>query len=159
MDEILIDDRLAESLARIRETDDDDLNDETLDAIINDNEIDLLAFSTFAAELGREDQLAAQELIAAVQRRLGELGSSRGMRGTLPEARIAGRVSGTVKWFNAAKGYGFIEVDEHELDVFVNSGDIKAAGFTDLRIGQHVEFDLLEAADGSLSAQKLESSD
>ena len=50
-------------------------------------------------------------------------------------------VKGTVKWFNAAKGYGFIEV-EGGPDVFVHYSAIKSEGIRALKEGQQVEFDL-----------------
>jgi len=50
-------------------------------------------------------------------------------------------VRGTIKWFNPAKGYGFIESDTGE-DVFVNSSTIQFKGFRSLQEGQHVEFDM-----------------
>ena len=49
------------------------------------------------------------------------------------------RVSGTVKWFNGSKGYGFIARDGGE-DVFVHYSAIQTAGFRTLEEGQHVEF-------------------
>lgn len=49
------------------------------------------------------------------------------------------RVSGTVKWFNGSKGYGFISRDGGE-DVFVHYSAIQAAGFRTLDEGQRVEF-------------------
>jgi CspA family cold shock protein len=49
------------------------------------------------------------------------------------------RVSGTVKWFNGAKGYGFIE-QENGVDVFVHYSGIRGEGFRNLEEGQRVEF-------------------
>lgn len=56
---------------------------------------------------------------------------------------------GTVKWFNAEKGYGFISVDggEHE-DVFVHYTAIEAAGFRSLAENQRVEFDIVQGPKG-----------
>ena len=47
---------------------------------------------------------------------------------------------GTVKWFNATKGYGFIESEEQASDVFVHITAVQAAGMTDLKEGQKVSF-------------------
>jgi CspA family cold shock protein len=52
---------------------------------------------------------------------------------------MAERENGTVKWFNAAKGFGFIERAEGG-DVFVHFSSIKAEGFKSLEKGQKVEF-------------------
>ncbi|HSV75366.1 MAG TPA: cold-shock protein [Chthonomonadales bacterium] len=49
--------------------------------------------------------------------------------------------TGTVKWFNAAKGYGFISQDEGE-DVFVHFSAIQAQGYRELYEGQKVQFDV-----------------
>jgi CspA family cold shock protein len=51
------------------------------------------------------------------------------------------RVTGTVKWFNGAKGYGFIEREEGE-DVFVHYSAIRGQGFRNLEEGQSVEFNV-----------------
>ncbi|NLW69881.1 MAG: cold-shock protein [Eubacteriaceae bacterium] len=50
--------------------------------------------------------------------------------------------SGTVKWFNAEKGYGFISDDNGEGDVFVHFTAINTDGFRTLKEGQHVTFDV-----------------
>ncbi|BCW57649.1 CspA family cold shock protein [Paenarthrobacter nicotinovorans] len=55
---------------------------------------------------------------------------------------------GTVKWFNAEKGYGFITVDESGDDVFVHWSSIQMDGFRALEEGQRVEFELGEGQKG-----------
>ena len=52
---------------------------------------------------------------------------------------MSDRVSGTVKWFNGAKGYGFIE-QEDGGDIFVHYSEIRGEGFRNLEEGQRVEF-------------------
>lgn len=52
---------------------------------------------------------------------------------------MSDRVQGTVKWFNSAKGYGFIEREEGE-DVFVHYSAIEGVGYKNLEEGQKVEF-------------------
>lgn len=54
---------------------------------------------------------------------------------------------GTVKWFNAKKGYGFISTDEGS-DVFVHHSDIQEDGFRTLNEGQTVEFEVAEGPKG-----------
>ena len=61
---------------------------------------------------------------------------------------------GKVKWFNDAKGYGFIEQEGGGDDVFVHFSAIQAEGFRTLREGQDVEFELLTGEKG-LNAQKV----
>ncbi|MCS6861804.1 MAG: cold-shock protein [Abditibacteriales bacterium] len=60
--------------------------------------------------------------------------------------------SGTVKWFNDAKGYGFIEQDGGGSDVFVHFSAIQADGFRTLREGQRVVFDVERDAKGLRAA-------
>jgi CspA family cold shock protein len=62
---------------------------------------------------------------------------------------------GTVKWFNATKGYGFIECEEHASDVFVHITAVQAAGMTDLKEGQKVSFELETGRNGKTSAVDL----
>jgi cold shock protein len=61
------------------------------------------------------------------------------------------RVSGTVKWFSASKGYGFIE-REGGPDVFVHFSAITMDGFRTLREGQKVEFDIEQGPKGLQAA-------
>jgi len=61
---------------------------------------------------------------------------------------MAERETGTVKWFNAGKGYGFVERDNGEGDVFVHYSAINGAGFKTLDEGQRVEFDVVESDKG-----------
>ena len=56
--------------------------------------------------------------------------------------------NGTVKWFNAQKGYGFITNDANGEEVFVHFSAINAQGFKSLEEGQEVEFDVTEGAKG-----------
>ena len=58
------------------------------------------------------------------------------------------RVSGTVKWFNNAKGFGFITRQEYEGDVFVHFRSIQGDGYRTLDEGQAVEFTLVEGPKG-----------
>jgi CspA family cold shock protein len=55
---------------------------------------------------------------------------------------------GTVKWFNDAKGFGFIQADGHEKDIFVHHTAIKADGFRSLNQGEAVEFELVQGPKG-----------
>lgn len=56
-------------------------------------------------------------------------------------------VQGTVKWFNADKGYGFIEVEGQD-DVFVHWSKIKSEGYKTLEDGQPVEFEVVDGPKG-----------
>jgi CspA family cold shock protein len=56
--------------------------------------------------------------------------------------------TGTVKWFNDQKGYGFITPDDGGEDLFVHHSEIKAAGRTTLREGQKVEFEVGQGRKG-----------
>lgn len=56
--------------------------------------------------------------------------------------------TGSVKWFNNAKGYGFLSPDGHEEDVFVHYSTIDMDGYKTLKVGQRVEFDLHQGPKG-----------
>jgi CspA family cold shock protein len=60
--------------------------------------------------------------------------------------------TGTVKWFNDAKGYGFITPDEGEKDLFVHHSNIDAVGFKSLAEGAKVEFEARSGAKGPEAA-------
>ena len=59
--------------------------------------------------------------------------------------------TGTVKWFNAEKGYGFISI-QGEDDVFVHFSAINSEGFKTLEEGQEVQFDVVQGAKGPQAA-------
>ena len=64
--------------------------------------------------------------------------------------------TGTVKWFNPTKGYGFIQPDDHSKDVFVHVSAVERAGLSSLREGQKVTFDLERGQQGKVSAVNLQ---
>lgn len=68
---------------------------------------------------------------------------------------MAVRENGTVKWFNSARGYGFITRDEDGDDVFVHYRNIQGDGYKSLIEGQKVEFDL-QSGDKGLQAENVE---
>lgn len=64
--------------------------------------------------------------------------------------------TGTVKWFNAQKGYGFIAPDEGKNDAFVHISALERSGIHDLREGQKVSFDLVsDPRSGKVSAANI----
>ena len=62
---------------------------------------------------------------------------------------------GTVKWFNATKGYGFIKPDAGGPDVFVQISAVERAGFTGLAEGAKVSYELTTGRSGKTSAEQL----
>ncbi|SDC46448.1 cold-shock protein [Ruegeria marina] len=64
--------------------------------------------------------------------------------------------TGTVKWFNATKGFGFIAPDGGSKDVFVHITALERAGIRSLDDGQKVTFDLESGRDGRQSATNLQ---
>ena len=63
--------------------------------------------------------------------------------------------TGTVKWFNATKGYGFITPEDGSKDVFLHISDLQRSGLQDVREGDKVEFDLQRGQQGKVSATNL----
>jgi len=55
---------------------------------------------------------------------------------------------GKVKWFNDAKGYGFIRMEGEEKDIFVHYSAVQAEGFRSLAEGEDVSFDLIQGPKG-----------
>ncbi|MBV2358784.1 cold-shock protein [Thalassococcus sp. CAU 1522] len=64
--------------------------------------------------------------------------------------------TGTVKWFNTTKGFGFIQPDSGGKDVFVHISAVERAGLTGLADNQKIKFDLQSGRDGRESADNLE---
>ena len=63
--------------------------------------------------------------------------------------------TGTVKWFNTTKGYGFIEPDEGGKDVFVHISAVERSGLTGLADNQKVSYELEDGRDGRQMASDL----
>jgi CspA family cold shock protein len=63
--------------------------------------------------------------------------------------------TGTVKWFNPAKGYGFIQPEDGGKDVFVHISALQRAGIASVAEGQKVEYELAAGRDGRSSAENL----
>ncbi len=63
--------------------------------------------------------------------------------------------TGTVKWFNPTKGFGFIQPDDGTEDNFVHISAVKRSGLTTLNEGQKVEYELVEDRLGQESADNL----
>ncbi|MBN8956146.1 MAG: cold-shock protein [Variibacter sp.] len=64
--------------------------------------------------------------------------------------------TGTVKWFNAQKGYGFIQPDDGSKDVFVHISAVERAGMSNLREGQKLSYELTQdRRTGKSSADQL----
>lgn len=64
--------------------------------------------------------------------------------------------TGTVKWFNAQKGFGFIQPSDGSKDVFVHISAVERAGLTTLNEGQTVSYDLERGQQGKTSASNLQ---
>jgi CspA family cold shock protein len=64
--------------------------------------------------------------------------------------------TGTVKWFNTTKGFGFIQPDDGATDVFVHISAVERAGMTSLRDGQKISYEIVrDRKSGKSSADNL----
>ena len=63
--------------------------------------------------------------------------------------------TGTVKWFNPTKGFGFIQPDDGGQDAFVHISAVEKAGLTTLNEGQKVEYELTAGRDGRSAADNI----
>ena len=64
--------------------------------------------------------------------------------------------TGTVKWFNKTKGYGFIQPDEGGKDVFVHISAVERSGLGELQEGQKITYELVPGRDGRSAADNLQ---
>jgi len=65
--------------------------------------------------------------------------------------------TGTVKWFNSQKGYGFIQPEDGSKDVFVHISAVERSGMGNLSDGQKISYDVMRDQKGKLSAENLKS--
>jgi len=68
---------------------------------------------------------------------------------------VGSRITGTVKWFNGSKGYGFITREDGEKDVFVHFSAIQGDGYRSLDEGQRVEFEVENGPKGPQAANVI----
>jgi CspA family cold shock protein len=86
--------------------------------------------------------------------RFGNEGGARG--GGRPQRQLTGdKATGTVKFFNAMKGFGFVQRDDGQPDVFVHISAVERAGMSDLNEGDRIEFDIEVDARGKFAAVNL----
>src|SRR6266436_10279479 len=78
-------------------------------------------------------------------------------RGDIQKALIGETLvpTGKVKWFNASKGFGFIQADDGSKDVFVHISAVEKAGLPALNEGQKVGYELVVGKNGKTSAENL----
>jgi len=67
--------------------------------------------------------------------------------------------TGTVKWFNPSKGFGFIELEDGSKDAFVHISAVERSGLSTLAEGQKVTFELVAGRDGKMAAENLNVAD
>ncbi|MGH6948597.1 MAG: cold-shock protein [Kiloniellales bacterium] len=63
--------------------------------------------------------------------------------------------TGTVKWFNSIKGFGFIQPEDGSKDAFVHISAVERAGLSSLKEGQKVSYELQQGQNGKSSAENL----
>ena len=104
---------------------------------------------------GGRNSVARRTLRAGAGSRIGGAGrrsEGAGMLGCMPLGESRAMANGTVKWFNDAKGFGFITPDDGGKDVFVHHTAIQSEGFRSLAEGQKVEFELQQGPKGPQAA-------
>lgn len=64
-------------------------------------------------------------------------------------------IRGKVKWFNSAKGYGFVNIEGDERDIFVHYSSIEMEGYRTLKEGEDVEFEVVEGGEKGPQAHNV----
>ena len=108
---------------------------------------------TFATRSGRDGRPSAEDLSLAPT--TDDDGGDDGERAP----HDAARDTGTVKWFNTAKGYGFIEPEDGLRDVFVHANAVERAGLGTLRERQRLSYELRPGRGSKSSAENLSAAD
>ena len=85
-------------------------------------------------------------------------GTASELEGYVPRGAQVERLKGTVKWFNNAKGYGFLGRDDGSPDVFVHYSAITSEGYKSLQEGDKVEFEIIQGQKGPQAANVTKSS-
>jgi cold shock protein len=78
---------------------------------------------------------------------------ARDFRSGSTETKELAMAKGTVKWFNDAKGFGFITPEDGGKDLFAHHTEIQMGGFKSLKEGQQVEFDVTQGQKGPAAAK------
>jgi len=110
----------------------------------------------FRRILGIIAEVTTEFLTASLNEGPGRLdGTARGNGAPGGSERRSGMPTGTVKWFNSTKGYGFIAPDDGGKDVFVHISAVERAGLKGLNDNQKIGYELQSGRDGKESAGDL----
>jgi CspA family cold shock protein len=110
----------------------------------------MLIFASALSQGGRTTESGQHSRASVVADWTGDLYNDAG--GALRRQGVIEMATGTVKWFNDAKGFGFITPDGGGKDVFVHHTAIQAEGFRSLAEGQKVEYEVTEGPKGPQAA-------
>jgi len=91
-------------------------------------------------------------MLSSLSRASARLPALRSVSAGVPSIQMMFKHTGSVKWFNVTKGYGFITPENGSDDVFVHQSQIHSEGFRSLKDAEPVEYETEQQADGRISA-------
>jgi len=157
MDELQLDEDTAAMIAHIANDTHKAPNLELVASLVGAGELELRSFKQFASLVhGEEADLALEILDNLVRVDLATRQRQTSSTNSRPE-RVVGMRMGTVRFYNAAKGFGFIEPDDGGKDVFVHASALERSGLQSLYEGQKVAYATdIDSRSGKSAVSKID---